>query len=412
MKLLFVNQFYWPDAAATAQQMSDLAEWLVEQGHEVQILCSRGAYESASRTGDDQQANAPRQIHKGVRIRRLGAPGLGKKSTLSRIIDYAGFHLLCGLWMLLFAWRYHAIITLTTPPLIGIYATLIRWLSFGRVRHVTWVMDLHPDCEFELGIWSRRNPLFALLGWLNNSHLRHAHCNVALGPAMQKRLVDKNIPAERVQVIGVWSRADAIEPKPMDDVPLRKQFHLDEKFIVMYSGNAGLIHSFDAIERTMLTLRDDPNIHFVFIGSGKRLNDLNRFVQQHQLGNFLHLPYFPREQLSDSLAMGHAHLVTLRTGMAGVALPCKTYGIMAAGRPIIYVGPRNSDTAHHVKQANCGWIVEEQDDAELTRVIRTLASDHAAAETAGHEGRAWLLQHAERKIGCQRWQQLLEQVGK
>ena len=43
-KLLFVNQYYWPDHASTAQHLADLAEHLATRGHDVHVLCGQGAY--------------------------------------------------------------------------------------------------------------------------------------------------------------------------------------------------------------------------------------------------------------------------------------------------------------------------------------------------------------------------------
>ncbi len=40
--ILFINQHYWPDCAATALMLADLAEYLAEQGVDVHVLCSRG----------------------------------------------------------------------------------------------------------------------------------------------------------------------------------------------------------------------------------------------------------------------------------------------------------------------------------------------------------------------------------
>ncbi len=405
MRVLFVNQYYWPDYAATAQQMSDLAEHLVEHGHDVTVVCSRGQY------ADGSGAPTPkRQTHRGVRIRRLSAPGFGKAGRFGRIIDYAGFHLLTGLWMLLFGWRYDVIVTLTTPPLIGLYATFVRWLSFGRVRHVCWVMDLHPDIEFELDMWSPRHPLYAALGWLNDLHLRHADACGVLGPCMGERLRDKRIGPDRIEVISVWNRAGDVEPMPAADSTLRREHGLTGKFVVMYSGNAGIIHHFDAVCQAMLTLKDDDRIRFLFVGSGRRLDEIRAFVDEHRLTNFLHLPYQPREQLGDSLAAGDVHLVTMRPRMQGTAVPCKTYGIMAAGRPILFVGPADADTAVQVREGDMGYVLDVADADELIRTIRKLADDPELVQHLGRRAHAQFLEHFERTTCCNQWMRLLERV--
>lgn len=405
MKILFVNQFYWPDVAATSQQMSDLAEFLVERGNEVHVVCSRGQYDDG--TG---RPTPKLETHRDVRIRRLSAPGFGKKSFIGRVIDYAGFHLLTGLWLLFRGWRYDAIVTLTTPPLIGIYGMFVKWLTLGRTRHVCWVMDLHPDCEFELGMWNPRNPLYAFFNFLNGLHFRRANAAVVLGDCMAERLLAKRVRKDRLHVISVWNRADDVQPLPFGSSPLAEQYGLTDKFVVMYSGNAGIIHTFDAVCAAMKELAGDDRIRFVFVGGGKRLKEVDQFAQTQKLANFIRLPYFPREQLDESLAMGDVHLVTLRTGMAGVAVPCKTYGIMAAARPILFVGPPDADTAQHIRAGQAGVTLGVDDAAGLAAAIRRMAEDRASAERMGQRGRDYFLQHHERLVCCRQWAELLESL--
>lgn len=407
MKILFVNQFYTPDVAATAQQMSDLAEHLVGHGHDVQVLCSRGQYDDGS-----GRAVPKREVIEGVNVRRVKAPSFGKKSTLGRVMDYFGFHVLAGLWVMLFGWRYDVVVTLTTPPLIGIYGTFVKWLSFGKTKHVCWSMDLHPDCEFELGVCSRKNPFWRFLDFLNGMHFRQAHKTVALGECMKKRLVDKHVEAEKVEVIGVWNRADQVKVLGFGESVLLETHGLKDKFVVMYSGNAGLIHTFDVVCEGMKRLKDDERIVFLFVGGGKRLDEIERFANEHGLENFMRLPYFPREQLNDSLGMGDVHLVTMREGMQGVAVPCKLYGIMAAGRPAIFVGPEDADTALQIKAAEGGEVIGVEDVDGFVGVVKKMVEDREMVRQKGEAGRAYFMGHHEKNVCCEAWRALLEGVVK
>jgi len=405
VKILFVNQYYWPDLAATAQQMSDLCEDLAGRGHEVHVVCSRGAYDDGS-----GKPTPKRETRRGVHIHRVSAPGFGKKSTLGRVIDYAGFHLLTGLWLLALGWRFRAIVTLTTPPLIGIYATLVKWLTLGRTRHVCWAMDLHPDLEFDLGLWSPKHPLYRFFYWLNNLHFRHASAVVALGACMAERMRDKAVRDDRLHVISVWNRADEVQPLPPGASPLRTEHGFDDKFVVMYSGNAGIIHTFDAACEAMRRLAGDRRIAFLFVGGGRRLDEIERFVAEHKLTNFTRLPYFPRERLSESLAMGDVHLVTMRDRMQGVAVPCKTYGIMAAARAVLFVGPTDADTARHIRAGEAGFVFAGDDADGLVDAIRRLADDRDEAAAIGRRGRDYFLAHHEQRVCCDQWIALLESL--
>ncbi|HCD31931.1 MAG TPA: glycosyltransferase WbuB, partial [Phycisphaerales bacterium] len=343
MKLLFINQYYWPDMAATSQMMTDLCPRLVRAGHEVHVLCSLGQY-------DDGTGNpAPKyEVQDGVHIHRVKASGFGKKSMLGRILDYLSFHLIVGLHILLTGWKYGAIITLTTPPLIGVYATIVKWIT--GTRHVCWVMDLHPDCEFELGVFKRTAILPRFFDFLNGMHFRHADRNVVLGSCMADRLRDKGVKQNRLIEIPVWGH----ELQEADPSELRKELGLTDKTVIMYSGNAGLIHTFDALCQAAVQLRDDDQYVFLFVGGGKRIDEIKAFAEKEKLSNIIVRGYFPREQLAQSLRLADVHLITLRDGMQGVAVPCKLYGIMAASKPCLFIGPEHCETADAIGKHQAG----------------------------------------------------------
>lgn len=405
MRILFVNQFLWPDLAATGQQLADLAGFLAQQGHEVHVLCSRGRYDTAA-----SRIPLTAESDDLVIVHRLWTVGLGKRSTIGRVIEYALFHMLCGVWTMTRSWRFAVIVTLTTPPLIGVYATLMKLLSLGRVRHVCWAMDLHPDAEFVLGLWNRRNPIWRLVDLVNAMHFRLANAVVALGQRMKERLVAKGVRPARIEVISSWQRADRSQPIGVKESTVRIEHGLADRFVVMYAGNAGLVHTFDAVCQAMKDLSNDPRIVFVFAGGGRRQVEILDFAQQHCLKNLRILPYMPHEYVPQLLAAADVHLVTLRDGMSGIAVPCKLYSSMAAGRPTIYVGPADSDTADHLRQAGAGPILPTDAPQALVDELRRLAEDPAECQRLGEKGHLAFLSRHERLVCCRQWAALLESV--
>jgi len=401
MKVLFVNQYYWPDVAATSQMLTDLCEHLAQRGHDVEVLCSTGQYDNGTSTPGKP---ARRESHNGVNIRRVPATGFGKRSMLGRIVDYLSFHLVVGLRVLLTGRRHDVLVTLTTPPLIGIYATVVSRLSLGQVRHVCWVMDLHPDCEFALGLFNRDNPLALVLDWLNGLHFRQADRCVALGRHMARRLIDKRVDAEKITVIPVWghdlantdvAEAEAVSP---------------DRFVVMYSGNAGLAHTFESICQAMLALKDDQRFAFVFAGGGRRMREIRSFVERHCLKNVRFEDYVPRLQLASWLAVGDVHLISLRPGLAGMAVPSKLYGVMAAGRPVAFAGPRSCETADAIAQADCGKTFDVDDADGLVDFLKALADDPVERRRLGANARSAFEQHYQRQTCCQQWMPVLEEL--
>jgi glycosyltransferase involved in cell wall biosynthesis len=393
-RLLFVNQYYWPDHASTAQHLTDLAEALAEQGHEVHVLCAQGSYRGAT------ERPPAHEVHNGVEIHRVPATSLGRRSTLHRMTDYLSFYARALVKALALP-RFDAIVTLTTPPIIGLVGTILR--RWKGTRHIYWSMDLHPDASLALGRMSRRHPVVAALAWLSDRVYRHADKVVVLGPYMGDRIAAKGVRDDRIVTIPVWSRRDEIFPLPRSGHPLRESLGLADSFVAMYSGNLGLAHSFDEIIGAARELRDCSRIVFLIVGDGPRLAEVRAVQQAENLTNIRFLDTFPRDQLHLSLTVADAHLISLRAQMSGIVVPGKLYGAMASGRPTVFIGPDHCESADTVRQAECGLTLRLGDTAGLVEALTRLADDPALAEKMGRRGHAAFLAHHEKTLCCARW---------
>ncbi len=400
--LLFINQHYWPDLAATAQMLTDLAEYLAADGLDVHVLCSRGHY-----LGDAMDVPAE-ETHKGVHIHRVRATAFGRDGTLGRLTDYASFYT-SALAHVLTGPSYDYIVTLTTPPLLPLVGTVAKQLR-GQ-KYGIWSMDLHPDAEVASGMFDEDGILARGLHVVNDAGYRNAEFVVDLGPYMKARITDKGVAPDKTHTIPVWSRGDEIEPVLHADNPLRNELGLEDKFVVMYSGNAGMAHRFDEVLQAMDCFKDHPDIEFVFVGEGPRKEDILQFVNRRGIDNFRYLPYFPQHQLRYSLSVADVHLLTLQPNMAGIAVPGKLYGIMAAGRPVVMVGPEASEPAETIQRHETGYVVYplQEDDAvqSLYDALLRLYSDDETRAELGENGRTAFLEAFERDVCCTQWTELL-----
>ena len=405
--ILFVNQHYYPDFASTAQHLTDLAEHLAEDGFEVHVMCSAGHYLSGS-------MDVPlEETHNGVHIHRVRATAFGRDTVMGRLTDYASFFLQV-LWRVLTGPRYDYVVTLTTPPLIALVATIARMVrgqSYG-----IWSMDLHPDAEVAVGMLNPTQALTRFLHALNNWAYRRADFVVDLGPYMKQRLRDKGVSDERLHTIPVWNKKDEVYPIPDDENSLVDEVGLDDKFVIMYSGNAGLGHRFDEVLAAMKHFDGHPEIYFLFVGSGPRKEEIVEFAETHDLSNFQYLPYFPREQIKYSLSLADVHVLTLYNSMAGVAVPGKLYGILAAGKPVLMLGPEASDSAETILEHDVGVVVDPQREKDATGrfidAVETLYEDEDRRRSMGERGREVFLDHFEQEVCCEQWATLLAQETK
>jgi glycosyltransferase involved in cell wall biosynthesis len=397
---LLVNQYYWPDGASTAQHLTDLAESLAAEGHEVHVLCAQGAY----RKGDSATRPPAFETRNGVQIHRVPATSLGRRNTLCRMSDYLSFYARAVARALRLP-RFDVIVTLTTPPLIGLVGMILR--RWKGTRHVYWSMDLHPDASLALGRMSRRNPVVAALAWLSDRVYRSADKVVVLGAYMADRIAAKGVRPERTVTIPVWSKQGEIYPLPRHEHALREALGLSDKFVAMYSGNLGLAHRFDEIIMAARQLKGATDIVFLFVGDGPRLAEVKAAAQAEDLPNVRFLDAFPRGQLHLSLTVADAHLISLRPEMSGIVVPGKLYGAMASGRPTLFIGPDHCESADTVRQAECGLTLRPGDTAGLVEALCRLAADPELAATMGRRGHSAFLAQFEKDLCCARWNAVL-----
>lgn len=402
--LLFVNQHYAPDLASTGQHLTDLAEHLAAEGFEVHVLCSRGHYLSGEM---DVPAEETRN---GVEVRRVGTTAFGRDSQLGRMADYASFYVQV-LWHLLTGPDYDRVVTLTTPPLLPVAAAL-AWVLRSRSYGI-WSMDLHPEAEAAIGMIKPGGFLDRALRGLADWSYRKADFVVDLGSYMKGRIRDKDVPAESLHTIPVWNKKDEVYPVPPEENPLMEEVGLDDKFVVMYSGNAGLGHRFEEVLGAMKHFDGHPEIHFLFVGSGPRKDQILGFAERQDLSNFEYLPYFPREQIKYSLSLADVHLLTLRDSFAGIAVPGKLYGILAAGRPVLMVGPNSSDSAETIRRHEVGTVVDPQRNGDKSptnrfiEVVRSYYERPGLRREVGERGREVFREHFEQEECCDQWAELL-----
>jgi colanic acid biosynthesis glycosyl transferase WcaI len=330
MKVLLLNQAFYPDVVSSGQHATDLAVELAAAGHEVTVITSRRAYDDASR-----QFQA-REIWRGIHIVRLGMLGLGKSARWRRAADFASFIANCFLRMLLLP-RADLVIALTSPPLISALGAFLVRLKGGKF--VFWVMDLNPDEAIAAGWIRAESSVGRILSSILNYSLRHSDRLIALDRFMAQRLIAKGVPERKVAVIPPWSHDAAVSRDLEGREAFRREHRLDGKFIVMYSGNHSPCHPLDTVLAAAARLRENPAIAFCFVGGGSEFRKVREFASDHVLSNIHCIPYQPLDKLSASLSAADLHLVVMGDPFVGIVHPCKVYNIRRLGIPFLYIGP-------------------------------------------------------------------------
>jgi glycosyltransferase involved in cell wall biosynthesis len=345
MKILLLNQVFYPDVVATAQHLSDLAKALAERGHEVTVVSSRRAYEHPD------TLFPARETWRGVKIIRVFSTRFGKGAKWRRAADFASFLFFCGA-RLLFLPRHDVVMALTTPPLISF---LGAWRAkLWRAKFCYWVMDFNPDEAIAAGWLQADSPAAKLLERLSRFSLQQANQIVALDRFMRDRIVAKGIAPEKIAVIPPWSQDQDVRFDMDGRDKFRTAHGWQNKFVVMYSGNHSPVHPLDTLMLAADQLRGETDLVFAFIGGGSEFPRIKKWAATwdkaesgERRAEIICLPYQPLEKLSASLSAADGHVVVMGNAMLGLVHPCKIYNIFAVGAPVVYIGPEPS----HVTEA-------------------------------------------------------------
>jgi len=379
--VVFLNRSFWPDAEATGQLLTELAldltQWFdvtVIAGLPNHVAAEVGSYPTVAGT----------ENYRGISIQRVWHTRFPKHSLLGRLVNLITFTL--GAWRTARRLRHRpeVLVVETDPfflPLVG------RRLQhqFPGCPLVCYLQDLYPDIAVVVGKIQEGWITRTIRRMLFNVY-RQADRVIVLSRDMQRRCESYGVPASLLEVISNWADTDLVRPIKADNA-FRREQSLDNKFIVMYSGNMGLVHDLDTVLDAADLLRHRTEIEWVFIGDGAQRKALTQRVKQMGLTNVRFLPYQPRADLAQSLSAADVHLVTLRTDAASCVMPSKLYGILASATPVIAVTEPETDLADLIDDHEIGFTCTPQDDKALAERIEELASDADLCQQMGMKAR-------------------------
>jgi len=356
LRILLLNQCFYPDVVSTAQHLTDLATTLAARGHEVTVIASDRGY-------DDPATRFKRREHwNGIDIVRIPAASFGKSSKWRRVLNFGSFMLLCSLRLLVLR-RFDVVVALTSPPLISFLAALFVKLKGGSFCF--WVMDLNPDEAIAAGWLEQNSATSRVLQRMLKYSLDVAARTIVLDRFMQERVVAKGVDASRVAIVPPWSHDDHVLYSTTGREEFRRRHGLSDKFVVMYSGNHSPCHPLDTLLGAARALEGESEVVFCFVGGGSELVK----VRESGLRNVKCLPYQPLNELSSSLSAADLHVVVMGEEFVGIVHPCKVYNILSIGAPVLYIGPEPSHVTDIAAQHGQFFLTRHGDVDAVAKAI-------------------------------------------
>jgi len=394
--LLILCQLVYPELVSTGQTVTELAEELVRQGMSVEVI-------AGPMTVTDRRTQVPKRLHyRGITIQRVWGTRFSKLSLVGKLVNHLTYSM-SVVWQLVRRRVDCPVLVFTNPPFLAVIAAVISLIRPIKMIYV--IFDVYPETGIQAGVIAPNGGIARLWRMANQWCFHRATKIIVIGRCMETLIRSQLSPTDRAKLCRMHVWADDRQITPTADRGGTDRWSTGGKCVFGYSGNMGRFHDFDTLIRAAAQL-DPDQTHCVFIGEGYAKSAIIRLAREVNLRCQFH-SYVSREELGAVLGSFDVGLVTLKLGQEGLSVPSKTFGLMAAGLPIIAVMSDESEIARVIQDCGCGWVIRPGDVDRLVTVMmlasRMTPDDRRRMGAKGREflDRQYSLTHAAATL--KRW---------
>lgn len=406
MRVLIYSYNYYPEPIGIAPLMTELAEGLVKRGHAVRVVTGMPNYPQRQIYPGYENKRYVTEEHNGVIIQRSFVWVKPKPNLVDRVLLDGSF-VMSSMVNALRGWR-PDVILLTVPPLpVAVPANLLGWMY--RCPVVLNVQDILPEAAVHVGLLKNK-ALIAVMEKLEQFAYSTAHTVSVIADGFVDNLVGKGVPRDKITCIPNWVNTNFIRPLDRDDNAFRREFGLENKFVVLYSGNIALTQGLETVVEAATQVLDKPDITFVIVGEERALAKLQEYCDEKGATNVKLLPFQPRQRLPEMLAAADVSLIVQRRHVVSFNMPSKTQVILASGRPVIASVPSTGSAAKAIEKSRGGMVTEPENPTALAEAIVQLQTHPELAAAYGKQGRQFALDRYSFDQALSSYESLFESV--
>ncbi|WP_127498103.1 glycosyltransferase family 4 protein [Paenibacillus glycanilyticus] len=402
-KLLIYAHYYHPDVASTGQILKELAEGMLDS-FDITVICVVPSYTGSVAAEYKTKMFYYEEIN-GVKVLRIRVPEFSKNNKMSRIKNILAYFV--GAMLATFkVGKMDYVYSISQPPVLGgLIGVWGKWMK--RAKYIYNIQDFNPEQTMAVGYSKNKLILNAML-WFDKFSCKCSDKVIVVGRDMvetvKHRFKGKKVPNH--SFINNWIDEKEIYPLPSDHkqvVSFKKKYGLENKFVIMYSGNIGLYYDLENIMHVIKEFKEQDDIVFAFIGEGSVLSNLVDYKEEHDLKNVTFIPYQKKSDLIYSLNAGDIHWCINAKGIKGVSVPSKLYGVLAAGKPIIGVLEEGSEARMIIEEIGCGFVTEPGNYSEVARIIQRLIDEKQIVSSMGARNREYLVNNLARDVSVKKY---------
>lgn len=279
----------------------------------------------------------------------------------------------------------------STPPTQGMMGALVsKKLSRKYKKTIPFVynlQDVFPDSLVNARMTKKGSLIWKIGRKIENFTYKNADKIIVISEDFKQNIMKKGVPEEKIVVIPNWVNMDNVYSVDRKDNVLFDRYNLDRnKFYICYSGNLGHSQNFELLiavaEEIQISM---PDVVFVLIGEGAAKKELELLVQKKKLKNVVILPFQPYEDIAHVFSFGDVGLIISKPGIGESSVPSKTWGIMAAKRPILASFDKKSALVKLIENTHSGICADAANSIEFINAIKKFR-ENSAYQSLGENG--------------------------
>lgn len=296
-----------------------------------------------------------------------------KSSTIKRLVSWIGafFHLLFVVW----SRRKDCELFLVSNPPLTVFIPL-----FTRKKFSILVYDLYPDSLVAQHFVKKDSWIARQWRKINRKVYAKAQNVFTISDDM-KRMVTQYVDENRISVVYNWVHNEQLKPIEKSENVFVKENGLEDKFLILYSGNMGMSHDIDVMVDVAEKLRDNHKIMFMFIGEGAKKQVIVDKIKEFKLDNCLVLPFQPKEVLPYSMGAADVAVVTTDLNQTGLSVPSKTYSYLSVGAVLLCLADKQSELGRMMNENHVGKCFDKTEIDAMAGFIHELCYDDILSQS-------------------------------
>ncbi len=391
---------------APAARIHELSRTWVQRGHRVTVITGAPNHPSGVLYEGYKNRLFHREKVDGIDVLRVYVFLTPNKGVFKRILNYLSFMVTSFAAAVCRTGKYNVVVA-TSPQIFA----AISGYAISKVKgspFVFEVRDLWPKAIEALGVLKNKW-LIRFFETIEMFLYRYSKHIVGVVNGIKTDLVTRGIEGKKISVIPNGVDLELFYPRDRGDV-VRSQHNLQEKFIVSYIGNHGLVHALDKVLLGAKRL-ENGNVAFLFVGEGSQKEELIRIKKEKRINNVFFISRQLRQRIPLFIADSDACVVSQKKDdFFSYTLSAKLFEIMACACPIILSA--NGDSRELVERAGCGIWVEPENPAALADGVLRLYRDPQLCQELGEKGRRFVKKYFDREKFAIQYEEILQQVVK